>query len=74
MADIQKSEATLVKKVWDIAGVLAAAGVGFTDYITQLTYILFLKMDAEKDELGLSIYNLQVMSYQDLIRLFQRPF
>lgn len=48
-----KSEATLVKKVWDIANVLAAAGVGFTDYITQLTYILFLKMDAEKEELGL---------------------
>ena len=48
MAEIQKSEATLVKKVWDIANVLAAAGVGFTDYITQLTYILFLKMDDEK--------------------------
>lgn len=54
MADIQvKSETTLVKKVWDIANVLAAAGVGFTDYITQLTYILFLKMDNEKEELGL---------------------
>lgn len=54
MADIQtKSEATLVKKVWDIANVLASAGVGFTDYITQLTYILFLKMDDEKEELGL---------------------
>ena len=48
-----KSESTLLKKVWDIAGVLAAAGVGFTDYITQLTYILFLKMDSEKEELGL---------------------
>ena len=46
MANIQtKSETTLLKKVWDIANVLAAAGVGFTDYITQLTYILFLKMD-----------------------------
>ena len=54
MANIQtKSEATLLKKVWDIANVLAAAGVGFTDYITQLTYILFLKMDDEKEELGL---------------------
>ncbi len=49
----KKSEASLVKKVWDIANVLAAAGVGFTDYITQLTYILFLKMDQEKEELGL---------------------
>lgn len=48
-----KTESTLVKKVWDIANVLAAAGVGFTDYITQLTYILFLKMDHEKEELGL---------------------
>ena len=49
----QKNEAALVKKVWDIANVLAAAGVGFTDYITQLTYILFLKMDDEKEQLGL---------------------
>ena len=49
----QKSETALVKKVKDIANVMASAGVGFTDYITQLTYILFLKMDAEKEELGL---------------------
>lgn len=48
-----KSESALLKKVWDIAGVMAAAGVGFTDYITQFTYILFLKMDDEKEALGL---------------------
>lgn len=48
-----KSESALLKKVWDIAGVMAAAGVGFTDYITQFTYILFLKMDDEKETLGL---------------------
>lgn len=35
----QKNEAALLKKVWEIANVLAAAGVGYTDYITQLTYI-----------------------------------
>ena len=51
--DIQKSESALLKKVWDIANVMAAAGVGFTDYITQLTYFLFLKMDSEKESLGL---------------------
>ena len=50
----QKNESALVKKVWNIANVLSANGVGFTDYITQLTYILFLKMDAEKEELGLT--------------------
>lgn len=69
MADIQKSEATLVKKVWDIANVLAAAGVGFTDYITQLTYILFLKMDAEKEELGLGSSLPEGCKWNDLIDL-----
>lgn len=49
-----KSEQALAKKVSDIANVLAAAGVGFTDYITQLTYILFLKMDDEREEYGLT--------------------
>lgn len=69
MADIQKSEATLVKKVWDIANVLASAGVGFTDYITQLTYILFLKMDAEKEELGLGSSLPEGCKWTDLIDL-----
>ena len=49
----QKTQSALLNKVWNIANVLAAAGVGFTDYVTQLTYILFLKMDDEKEELGL---------------------
>ena len=69
MADIQKSEATLVKKVWDIANVLAAAGVGFTDYITQLTYILFLKMDAEKEELGLGSSIPEGYKWKDIVEL-----
>ena len=46
-----KTEQSLVKKVWNMADVLSSAGVGFTDYITQLTYLLFLKMDTEKVEL-----------------------
>ncbi|MBP1575359.1 MAG: SAM-dependent DNA methyltransferase [Oscillospiraceae bacterium] len=69
MADVQKSEATLVKKVWDIANVLAAAGVGFTDYITQLTYILFLKMDAEKEELGLGSSIPEGYKWKDIVEL-----
>ena len=50
-AKIQKSELSLTKKVWNMANVLSSAGVGFTDYITQLTYILFLKMDNEREEI-----------------------
>lgn len=65
----QKSEAALLKKVWDIANVLAAAGVGFTDYITQLTYILFLKMDEEKEELGLTSTVPEGYKWRDLVEL-----
>ena len=36
-----KTESALLSKVWNIANVMSSAGVGFTDYITQLTYILF---------------------------------
>ncbi len=63
-----KSESALVKKVWDIANVLAAAGVGFTDYITQLTYILFLKMDSEKEDLGLGSAIPEGYKWQELIQ------
>lgn len=71
MAEIikTKSEAALVKKVWDIANVLAAAGVGFTDYITQLTYILFLKMDQEKEDLGLGSSIPDGYKWNDLVEL-----
>ena len=64
-----KSEQALVKKVSDIANVLAAAGVGFTDYITQLTYILFLKMDDERETYGLSSSIPQGYKWRDLIAL-----
>ena len=65
----QKTEATLLKKVWDIANVLSSAGVGFTDYITQLTYILFLKMDNEKEELGLGSSIPNGYKWSDLVDL-----
>ena len=65
----QKSESALLNKVWNIANVLAAAGVGFTDYITQLTYILFLKMDDEKEKLGLSSSIPDGYKWKDLAEL-----
>lgn len=70
MADIQiKSESTLIKKVGDIANVLAAAGVGFTDYLTQLTYILFLKMDDEREEYGFESTIPEGYKWKDLLEL-----
>lgn len=65
----QKNESALIKKVKDIANVMASAGVGFTDYITQLTYILFLKMDAEKEELGLGSAIPDGYKWKDIVDL-----
>lgn len=65
----QKSETALIKKVKDIANVMASAGVGFTDYLTQLTYILFLKMDDEKEELGLGSFIPEGYKWKDIVDL-----
>ena len=69
MATTQKTESALLSKVWNIANVLSAAGVGFTDYITQLTYILFLKMDDEKESMGLKSYLPEGCKWKDLSSL-----
>ena len=47
MANNINNPQSITKKVWTLATTLAGQGVGFTDYITQLTYLLFLKMDFE---------------------------
>ena len=51
MAQATANEQNLTKKVWTLATTLAGQGIGFTDYITQLTYLLFLKMDDENIEM-----------------------
>lgn len=38
----------LVAKVWNYAHVLRDQGISYGDYIEQITYLLFLKMDAER--------------------------
>ncbi len=45
--------ATLTAKVWNLAHVMNNAGVGAGDYVEQVTYLLFLKLDAEREEDGL---------------------
>lgn len=75
----QKTESALIKKVWNIANVLSSAGVGYTDYILQLTYILFLKMDDEKETFGLGSSlpdgckwkDLEGLSGQDLVDKYE---
>lgn len=40
---------SLVSKVWNYAHVLRDQGIGYGDYVEQITYLLFLKMDQERD-------------------------
>lgn len=39
--------ASLVQKVWNYCNTLRDDGVGYGDYLEQLTYLLFLKMAHE---------------------------
>lgn len=75
------TEQTLSKKVWKLADVLSGQGIGFTDYLTQLTYLLFLKMDDERvEQLELpsaipadcSWKNLRSLSGDELLREYER--
>ena len=42
---------SLVSKVWNFAHVLRDQGIGYCDYVEQITFLLFLKMDEERSEL-----------------------
>lgn len=41
------TENNLITKVWNYATILKDSGIAYTDYVAQLTYLLFLKMDDE---------------------------
>jgi len=38
------NESTIISKVWNFAHVLRDDGVGYGDYLEQITSLLFLKM------------------------------
>lgn len=47
------NSATIVQRLWNYCNVLRDDGMSYGDYVEQLTYLLFLKMDHENDtELG----------------------
>jgi len=51
------NESSIVSKVWSFANVLRDDGVGYGDYLEQLTYLLFLKM---VDEFAKPPYNREI--------------
>ena len=42
------ADSTITNKVWNIAGVLMDGGVSNSDYLEQITFLLFLKMIVTK--------------------------
>jgi len=46
------NDIALVQKVWNYAHVLRDQGVPYQAYISQISYLLFLKMDEERAELA----------------------
>lgn len=51
------NESSLISKVWNFANVLRDDGVGYGDYLEQITYLLFLKM---ADEMSKPPYNKKI--------------
>ncbi len=46
------SASEIVNKVWNYAHVLRDDGVGYGDYVEQITYLIFLKMADERQKAG----------------------
>jgi len=45
---LTEQSSTIVQRLWNYCNVLRDDGVSYGDYVEQLTYLLFLKMDDEQ--------------------------
>lgn len=79
--ETKKNESSLIKKVWTVADILSGQGVAYTDYVTQLTYLLFLKMDQELENVygepsrlpeGFRWNDLRREKGMDLVKLYEQ--
>ena len=68
-ASVQTSS-SIVDRVWNYCNVLRDDGVSYGDYLEQLTYLLFLKMDDENRNLLDKVSTIPAeLSWQSLIHL-----
>lgn len=63
------STAEIVNRVWNYAHVLRDEGVGYGDYVEQLTYLIFLKMAAERAADGQEVESIATERWNLLINL-----
>ncbi|PHQ27186.1 DNA methyltransferase [Marinobacter guineae] len=59
----------VVNRVWNYAHVLRDDGVGYGDYIEQITFLIFLKMADERDRGGQTVAVPQKYSWSQLVKL-----
>jgi type I restriction enzyme M protein len=67
MSNVTTTE--IVNRVWNYAHVLRDEGVGYGDYVEQLTYLIFLKMTAERVAGGQEGESLATVQWNKLIKL-----
>jgi len=63
------STTEIVNRVWNYAHVLRDEGVGYSDYVEQLTYLIFLKMTSERVAGGQEGESLATEQWKKLIKL-----
>src|SRR5512136_822576 len=49
---MSNESSTIVQRVWNYCNVLRDDGISYGDYVEQLTYLIFLKMDDENERFG----------------------
>ncbi len=63
------SAAEIVNKVWNYAHVLRDDGVGYGDYVEQITYLIFLKMADEREKAGQQVQVPNKYAWAKLVKL-----
>jgi type I restriction enzyme M protein len=63
------NSSTIVQRVWNYCNVLRDDGVSYGDYLEQLTYLLFLKMDDEGRTMGRPSAIADEVSWRSLLTL-----
>ena len=63
------SASEIVNKVWNYAHVLRDDGVGYGDYVEQITYLIFLKMADEREKAGQETKVPKKYTWAELVKL-----
>jgi len=63
------SASEIVNKVWNYAHVLRDDGVGYGDYVEQITYLIFLKMADERENAGQQLQVPNKYAWAKLVKL-----